>query len=60
MKDETDKLDEFDGHPVVSTVHQQFEEPWRQRKKVMGSPRTELTDNVDDGCRHTRVFLGIH
>lgn len=26
----------------------------------MGPPPAELADNVDNGCRHTRVFVGIH
>lgn len=51
------EFDELNGHPVIPTVSEQFEQLWRKREIVSWIPSCKFADNVD-GCRDdTAVFI---
>lgn len=54
------EFDEFDGHPVITTINQELEQSRSQRKKVIRSSPAKLTDNIDDGCCDTGILIRVH
>lgn len=51
------EFDEFNSHPVVSAIGEQFEQLSRKREIVPGVPSCKFADDVDSGGDDTGIFV---